>query len=161
MSGKPPVEKKIGVVAFLLRADISERILTLMSSAANTNSGETETTTVMGKLVRIMNLTDRFGNVEIGHGATILAGDSLVIEGFDSGYAKGGRSYDRSFAIGDVARYGGMNLDYTGVITSITAKTVTIKDEKIVKRLSIAEFARKNRFFSVAESTARNAAWLD
>lgn len=134
-----------------------------MNTAANTNSGETQTIACVpgSKLVRIMHLTDRFGQVEIGHGATILPGDSLVIAGFDTGYAKGGAAYERTFAIGDMCRYGGMNLDYVGMIVSITAKTITVKDGSTVKRLTIADFARKNRFFSVEASAARNATWLD
>lgn len=132
-----------------------------MNSAANTNAGETQTVTTVGKLTRIMNLTDRFGNVEIGHAATILPGDSIVIWGFDAGRVRGGQSYDRTFCVGETALYGGMNLDYTGTIVSITAKSVTIQDGKTVKRLTIADFARKNRFFSAEASAKRNAEWLD
>lgn len=131
------------------------------NAAANANSGETQIVTTVGKLTRIENLTDRCGQVEIGHNATVLPGDSLVISGFDTGRVRGGQSYDRTFAIGDMARYGGMNLDYVGMITSITAKTVTIKDGSTVKRLEIADFARKNRFFSLEESLKRNASWMD
>lgn len=136
-------------------------IKNMNSAAANTNAGETQTVTQMGKLVRIMNLTDRFGQVEIGHAATILPGDSIVIWGFDTGRVRGGQAYDRTFCIGETALYGGMNLDYTGTIVSITAKTVTIQDGQTVKRLTIADFARKNRFFSIAVSAKRNAEWLD
>lgn len=125
-----------------------------MKNAANTNAGETQTTVQTGKLVRIMNLTDRFGNVEIGHGAVILPG---IAERVSTGHT----AYDRTFSVGEVALYGGMNLDYTGTITSITAKTVTIQDGQTVKRLTIADFARKNRFFSAEASAKRNAEWLD
>lgn len=139
------------------------------SAAANTNAGETQTITTVGKLTRIENLTDRFGQVEIGHSATILPGDSLVISGFEKGRVKRCQPhdpssvtpYERTFAIGDMCRYGGMNIDYIGMITSITAKIVTIKDGSIVKRLTIADFARKNRFFSLEASQRRNAEWLD
>lgn len=134
-----------------------------MNNAANTNSGETQAITIASgsKLVRITNVNDSFGNAQIGHGVTVLPGDSLVIWGVDHNRVGGPVAYDRSFAVGDVAEYDSYNLSYTGVIKSITAKTVTIVDGSLTRRLATGDFARRNRHFTIEASAKRNASWMD
>tara|TARA_R110000824_G_scaffold95253_16_gene229163 strand:- start:67 stop:423 length:357 start_codon:yes stop_codon:yes gene_type:complete len=67
--------------------------------------------------------------------------------------------YEKIFKIGDEAEYDSFNLKYTGKITSIGAKTVTIDpghgDSK--RRLRLPEFHRRNWKFDSDAIEARNA----
>ena len=66
----------------------------------------------------------------------------------------------RIFKVGDVAEYDSYNLSYTGVITKITDKTVTIKkyeNSDTVKRLDLETFAWRNYDFDAAETARKNA----
>ena len=67
-----------------------------------------------------------------------------------------GQAIDRAFAIGDEAAYDGYNLTYTGVITNIGNQTVTIRDGRTVKRLSICSFHVWNWNFDAARVRAEN-----
>jgi hypothetical protein len=68
----------------------------------------------------------------------------------------------RKFEIGDIAEYDSFNLSYTGVIESITDKTVTIiaykgsSNEK-KHRLDVYTFCWRNHKFDLEETRARNA----
>ena len=62
-----------------------------------------------------------------------------------------------AFEIGDAAEYGSYNLSYTGEITKITDKAVTIKKYGTSHRLNLYEFCWRNRNFNAADTAARNA----
>ena len=67
-------------------------------------------------------------------------------------------THDVAFKIGDQAEYGSYNLSYYGKITSITEKTVTIKeDDGTGHRLSLAEFAWRNYRFDLATVQRNNS----
>ena len=81
---------------------------------------------------------------------------------------KGPLSIRRVFRVGDVALYGGFNLDYMGRIRSITEKTVVIVEPEgrgtgrdKVHHLSLYDFAEKNWDFDEEKSRKRNAEWMD
>ena len=66
--------------------------------------------------------------------------------------------HDVTFRLGDKAEYGSYNLSYYGVITSITEKTVTIKeDDGTGHRLSLAEFAWRNYNFQLERVARENS----
>ena len=131
------------------------------TTAANTNSGETQTVTVEGKVTRFHNVNDVFGVALIGHHVTVVDRDCIVLFGLDTGRVNGPIAYNRGFAVGDVAEYDSYNMSYTGVITQITEKRVTIVDGSVTRSLKIGDFARRNRHFTVAAAEKRNAAWND
>lgn len=68
-----------------------------------------------------------------------------------------------SFSISDIAEYDSYNLSYTGEITKITDKCVTIvaykghKGMEATHRLDINSFCWRNFKFNAAETAARNA----
>ena len=66
-----------------------------------------------------------------------------------------------TFALGDEAEYDSYNLSYTGEITKITAKQVTIVAYKgtgceKTKRLDLYTFCWRNYDFDAAETAAKN-----
>lgn len=52
--------------------------------------------------------------------------------------------FDKTFSIGDQAEYDSYNLDYTGKIVAIGAKTITIEDYDGRHRLDLYTFAWRN-----------------
>lgn len=52
--------------------------------------------------------------------------------------------FDRTFSIGDQAEYDSYNLDFTGEIVAIGAKTITIEDQGERHRLDLHTFAWRN-----------------
>lgn len=122
----------------------------------------------------------RDGNVLDGTSVRILPGDRIELQTT----VKAGRRYVRdastgrmgpstqdtivrkTFAIGDVAQVGSYNLVYTGIVRSITEKTVTVVEyagtsmEKTY-RFSIYRFALMNRDFDRDEAAKRNSEWMD
>jgi hypothetical protein len=68
-----------------------------------------------------------------------------------------------SFVVGDIAEYGSYNLSYTGEITKITDKCVTIvaykghRGMEEAHRLDINEFCWRNHNFNAAETARQNA----
>lgn len=114
------------------------------------------------------------GAVAKGHHAEIVPGKSITLFGHveaGSRYVKNAagqyvpceaHDYRRMFEIGDTAEYDSYNLSYLGTIRAITAKTITIVDyegtcNEKVRRLTLAEFDRRNWDLDVAETVARNA----
>jgi hypothetical protein len=106
------------------------------------------------------------GRVAEGHNAAIVVGSSIRLYGLeknryvkdaDGKYVPGEFAYDRTFAVGDVAEYDSYNMHFTGTIAAIGAKTVTIQDGKKTTRLSIFEFAWRNRHLDLTAIDARNA----
>ena|SRR3972149_2912434 len=84
-----------------------------------------------------------------GCSAEIIRGHSIRIHG-----SYHGRSFDRTFNIGDMAEYDSYNLHYYGPIVSIGSKTVTIIDRNDVMRpdcrkhqLSLYQFTFRNHDF--------------
>lgn len=70
-----------------------------------------------------------------------------------------GQKFRTSFVVGDEACWDSWNLVYTGTITSITEKSVTIKPKygDRSKRLSLDRFAIRNYDFSSERIVAKNA----
>lgn len=114
------------------------------------------------------------GTVTKGHHAEIVPGVSIRLFGLveaGSRYVKGPEGkmvpceahvYRKDFKIGDEAEYHSYNLSYTGTITSITAKTVTVVEyygtaSAKAHRLDLSEFDRRNWNFDSAETAKRNS----
>ena len=122
----------------------------------------------------------KFGRTHVGesmtgHHAVIEPGKSIRLYGVEAAGSRYVRDdatgrmtpnaepmpYARRFALGDVAEYNAYNLSYCGTIVAIGEKTVTIEDHGQKHRLDLADFARRNRDFDVAETAKRNAEWMD
>lgn len=100
------------------------------------------------------------GNVTI----EIVQGKSIRIRGTYKNHVNGPQAFDRTFSVGDSAERDSFNLTYTGKITAIGAKTVTIKDDCLTdrtSRLTLPVFVWRNWDFDAAKSTKRNAEWMD
>ena len=72
---------------------------------------------------------------------------------------RNGTAY-RKFEVGDLAEYDSYNLSYTGTITAITNKAVSILEPYRggrTHRLNIYEFCWRNWDFNAAVTAARNA----
>jgi uncharacterized protein (DUF1015 family) len=69
----------------------------------------------------------------------------------------------KTFSIGSKAEYDSYNLSYTGTITSITDKTITIvEDHGTTKhRLKLDQFCWRNWNFDLEKIRKENAAWTD
>lgn len=113
--------------------------------------------------------------------ATIVPGKSVTLHGIEAAghrYVKNPETgrfdnvlespkpYANHFAIGDWAEVGAYNLVYTGQITKITKKTVTLVEypgtnNAKTYRFTIAKFDRRNWDFDLAKATERNANWSD
>lgn len=151
--------------------------------AANTNA----TTKPAAKAVTVWEIAtkDRVchgntypGSVVEGHHAEIVPGVRVRLFGL----LKAGRKlvmgpegryvpceesvYRVDFKIGDEAVCAGGNLTYTGTITAITAKTITVvqyhgTSNAHTYRMSLADFDGKNWDFDAEAIAKRNDAWMD
>lgn len=92
-----------------------------------------------------------------GHFAVVTPGRSIRLYGLERNRRAGPVDYDRTFEIGDTVAMDSYNLVYTGQITSIGAKTVTIKGNLGTKRLNLERFSWFNRLFDLEETARRNA----
>lgn len=120
------------------------------------------------------------GEVAEGHKAEIVIGKSITLHGAipagrryvqDPVTGKHGPStrpqlYCNHFQVGDVACVGSYNLVYTGTITAITAKTITVVEyfgtsNAKTYKLDIATFDRRNWNFDVDAAAKQNAEWRD
>jgi hypothetical protein len=104
-------------------------------------------------------------NIAQGHHARIVPGKSITLYGFETNSFTP-HSYETSFEIGDSAEYNSYNLSYVGIITSITAKTVTIvayhgTSSATTYRLSLERFEWRNREFDAEKTAKRNSEWMD
>lgn len=88
------------------------------------------------------------GEVLKGTSASIVLGESILVSHEERHIV---------FAVGDEAVYDSWNLVYTGKITSIGAKTVTVTEDGRSHRLSVYEFCLRNRKFDAEAIRARNA----
>lgn len=87
-------------------------------------------------------------------------GNRYVIDASGARVLDPGTVYRRDFKVGDEAVYGSYNLVYTGTITAIGEKTVTITESGRggqVHRLALYEFDWRNWNFDPAETARRNA----
>ncbi len=116
----------------------------------------------------------RFGKVNPavvreGAFAAVTPGRSIVLFGIKKEYKRSDppegvmRGYVRRFKIGDTAEYNAYNLVYLGKVTSITAKTVTVKHPHGPRKsvFDIETFNSKNYDLDVAEVVKRNSEWTD
>lgn len=93
-----------------------------------------------------------------GHHAEIIPGVSIRLYGIETNRVGGPAPYDRTFKIGDEVEYHSYNLSYTGRITSITAKNVSVQDDHMkTVRLDLYTFSWRNRDLDLAKVSARNA----
>jgi len=104
-------------------------------------------------------------NISTGHHARIEPGKSITLYGFETNSLTP-HNYETRFELGDVAEYDSYNLSYTGIITSIAAKTVTIvsyfgTSSATTHRLSLEKFEWRNREFSAEKTFKRNSEWMD
>ncbi len=67
---------------------------------------------------------------------------------------------DRTFKVGDTAMYDGYNFAYTGVIESITPKTVVVSDHGRRHRMTTEQFVRKNRSLDLRAESERYHDWV-
>lgn len=112
-----------------------------------------------GKVIIVSNVSDE-------HHARIEPGKSIVLFGIERNHVHGPFAYATKFEVGDVAEYNSFNISYTGRITSITAKTVTIvayqgTTSERSYRLPLQKFDFHNRHFDAEETRKSNAAWMD
>lgn len=126
------------------------------------------------KTVTLRDLKDRdwtkFGHTHageqlVGQHAEIKVGASIRLFGTYKSYpwnaaerrtVETAVEYDRTFSLGDTAEYDSYNMAYTGTIVAVGGKTIAIKDGGKVRRLSIFEFARRNRDLDLEEIGRRN-----
>lgn len=116
------------------------------------------------------------GEVFAGHHAEIVPGKSIRLFGLsERKYARNAEGkttlserevYKRDFTIGDEAECHSFNITYTGTITAIGEKTVTIVEyhgtpNAKTYRLDLYWFARRNWDFDAQATAERNAAWRD
>lgn len=94
--------------------------------------------------------------VEAGHHVVVRPGLSIRVWGVDHNRVGGPVEYDRTFEIGDTVAMDSWNLVYMGQIERIGAKTVTIRGDLGVKRLSLEKFSWRNRHFDVETAARRN-----
>lgn len=107
------------------------------------------------------------GDVAKGHHAQIVPGKSIRLFGevgqrYDGtrGLVDGG-VFKRDFKIGDEAVVGSYNLVYTGIITAITEKTITVVEyagtsSAKTHRMDLFTFDMRNRDFNAEETARRN-----
>lgn len=128
------------------------------------------------KTITIHNVTDRDrvrfgktfpGTVLTDQHAEILPGTSIRLFGVrhnvyirDAASGKpvpGSKAYNLTFSVGDEAEYDSYNMHFTGTITAIAAKTVTIQERGgRAHRLSIYEFCWRNWDYNAEAIADRN-----
>lgn len=96
---------------------------------------------------------------------TICKNKSITVSCYYAN-AKEPKQTINTFSIGDFAEYDSYNFSYTGVITAITDKTVTIVAHKGTQneatfRLKIHSFCWRNWNFDLQKIRKERAAWCD
>lgn len=81
--------------------------------------------------------------------ANITPKKSIRLYGTQINHLPGPIDFDLTFNIGDQAEYDSYNLDYTGEIVAIGAKTITIEDHGERHRLDLHTFSWRNWNFDV------------
>lgn len=85
---------------------------------------------------------------------------SIRIFGTQTNRANGPIDFDKTFVIGDEVVYGSYNLIYTGKITRIGPKTITVKHYEhtdTTSRMKVSEFVWRNWDFNAEEIQSRNS----
>jgi len=97
------------------------------------------------------------GEVLVGHHADVTPGKCIRLHGLDTNRWEPA-PHDLTFKVGDRAIYGSYNLIYTGTITSITAKTVTVTEDHGGRRhrMTITDFAYRNEHYDAESISAHN-----
>lgn len=92
----------------------------------------------------------------------VCPGQFVRLWGSDSNNQAGeARPFDRTFRVGDHAKYDSYNLVYDGPVVSIGAKSIGIDAKSTgygTRRLSLHEFGYKNHDYNRAKVAAHNAA---
>jgi hypothetical protein len=96
------------------------------------------------------------GRIAHGQHAELAPRQWIRLFGIDNRVA-----FDRVFRPGDEVAYSGYNLTYTGNIVGIGHKTISVRDERVTKRLSIYDFLFWNRKFDAARVRAANLEVLE
>jgi hypothetical protein len=96
------------------------------------------------------------GPVSKGQNADIIKGESIRLFGTETNHVNGPVTYERTFKVGDTAVHGSYNLVYTGTITAIGAKTVSIDDNGLTKRLDLYSFNFYNKMLDLDDVKRRN-----
>ncbi len=65
--------------------------------------------------------------------------------------------FDRTFKLGDLAEHDSYNLVYTGLITAISAKRITINDDGKIHCMQLHDFINRNWDFDAIATGKRNA----
>lgn len=114
----------------------------------------------MPKRITVDVPSDGYGNE---YHAEIVPGMSISIFGVFRNCAAGPQSFDKIFAIGDMAEYDSYYTSYTSPIVAIGPKTVTFRPfgSEPARRLGLTEFCSRNWDFDLAAIKCRNAEWLD
>lgn len=90
--------------------------------------------------------------VEPGQFAEVTPKHSIRLYG-----EKHGKTYDVTYTVGSTVEYDSYNLNYLGPITSIGAKTVSIKGSCRNYRLKLSTFSWRNFDLDLEKTAARNA----
>lgn len=93
-----------------------------------------------------------------------LKAKTVQIWGVNTNHTKGPFEFNRTFKIGDLCEYDSFNFAYTGNITSIGAKTITVDPGKgygAQTRLSLNEFVGRNYKFDLNKIANERRAWMD
>lgn len=120
----------------------------------------------MTKTIEIRDIKDRDytrrgqryeGRTYKGQHADIVPGKSIRLFGTDPNYRIEPKPHDITFNVGDTCVTDSYNFVYTGTITAITAKTVTVRDEfGRTKRMDIAYFNGFNAHYNWDRIAERN-----
>ena len=102
------------------------------------------------------------GQVLTGYKAVVMPGKSIRLHGSESNLVNGPVTFDITFKIGDYAEYDSYNLKYTGKITAIGPKTVTVQERPGTcnaknHKLSIYTFSWRNFNYDGKKIAAHNA----
>ena len=102
------------------------------------------------------------GQVLTGHRAVVIPHKSIRLHGIEGNRVHGPLTFDITFKLGDCAEYDSYNLKYTGKITAIGPKTVTIQaypDTCNAKnhKLDIYTFSWRNCDYDGKKIAAHNA----
>lgn len=99
------------------------------------------------------------GRISEGQHIDLIPGESIRLFGYTA-TTQEPCDYDLTFRVGDHAEYDSYNYHYTGVITAIGHKTISIEydhgSRSRRKRLSLWEFSWRNRDYNAAKIAANN-----
>ena len=101
------------------------------------------------------------GQVLTGYKAVVIPNKSIRLHGLEGNRVNGPLTFDITFKIGDYAEYDSYNLKYTGKITAIGPKTVTIQERPGTcnaknHKLSIYAFSWRNWNYDGKKIAAHN-----